>query len=96
MSGPATTPEEPRSATPGEQAAFRLGITVAIDMALAAADAIEARPDAGNVRQQAAVAALQGLAEGLVGAMLEPRDVERHCFGADMNNDRAFGREPVE
>ena len=63
MSGPATTPEEPRSATPGEQAAFRLGITVAIDMALAAADAIEARPDAGKVRQQAAIAALQGLGE---------------------------------
>ena len=74
-----TAPEEPRTATPGEQVAFRLGITVAIDMALAAADAIEARPDAGKVRQQAAIAALQALAEGLTDVML---DVSARCIPA--------------
>ena len=80
MTGPASTPEEPRSATPGEQAAFRLGITVAIDMALAAADTIEIRDDTNRVRQQAAVAALQGLASGLKAAFLDTPDPTARAF----------------
>lgn len=51
--------------TPREQAAFTAGIETARQMALAAAVTIEVRDDAGAVRQKAAVAALQGLAEGL-------------------------------
>jgi hypothetical protein len=51
--------------TPREQAAFAAGIETARQMALTAAVTIEVREDAGAVRQQAAVAALQGLAEGL-------------------------------
>ncbi|MDN3573368.1 hypothetical protein [Methylobacterium longum] len=51
--------------TPREQAAFAAGIETARQMALTAAVSIEVRDDAGAVRQQAAAAALQGLAEGL-------------------------------
>lgn len=60
--------------TPREQAAFAAGIETARQMALTAAVTIEVREDAGAVRQQAAVAALQGLAEGL------------RCIQADLNN----------
>ena len=74
MTEPATMPVEAHTATAREQAAFRLGITVAIDMALAAADAIERRPDANGVRQQAAIAALQGLGDALEAAFLVERD----------------------
>ena len=84
MTDPETAPEEPRSATPGEQAAFRLGITVAIDMALAAADAIEVRPDAGGVRQRAAIAALHGLSEGLKATFL---DAARSCISSVLSDD---------
>ena len=48
-----------------EQAAFTAGIETARQMALTAAVTIEVRDDAQSVRQQAAAAALQGLAEGL-------------------------------
>lgn len=51
--------------TPREQAAFTAGIEAARQAALAAAVTIETRDDANEVRQQAATAALQGLAEGL-------------------------------
>lgn len=51
--------------TPRERAAFAAGIEHARQMALIAAVTIETRDDAGEVRQRAAVAALQGLAEGL-------------------------------
>ncbi|GEP06034.1 hypothetical protein [Methylobacterium oxalidis] len=50
--------------TPREQAAFNAGIEVMRQMAMAAAVTIEIRDDAQEVRQRAAVAALQGLAEG--------------------------------
>ena len=50
-----------------EQAAFTAGIEMAQQMAMVAAVTIEVRDDAGAVRQQAAAAALQGLAEGLRG-----------------------------
>ena len=50
---------------PREQAAFAAGIETARQMALTAAVTGEVRDDAQAVRQQAAAAALQGLAEGL-------------------------------
>ena len=50
--------------TSREHAAFAAGIEAARQMALTAAVTIEICDDAGAVRQQAAVAALQGLAEG--------------------------------
>lgn len=48
-----------------EQAAFAAGIETARQMALTAAVTIETRNDAGELRHRGAVAALQGLAEGL-------------------------------
>lgn len=51
--------------TPREQAAFAAGIEAARQAALVAAVTIEVRDDAGEVRQRAAAAALQGSAEGL-------------------------------
>ena len=77
MTAPETMPDEAYTATARERAAFRLGITVAIDMALATADAIEARPDAGKVRQQAAIAALQGLSEELTTVFLIQSEQEQ-------------------
>lgn len=56
--------------SPKEQAAFAAGIETARQMALTAAVSLEVRDDAGEVRQRAAVAALQGLAEGLKTAFL--------------------------
>ena len=58
-----------------ERAAFNAGIETARQIALTAAVTLEVRDDAGAVRQQAAVAALQGLAAGLRAAFLAP-DVE--------------------
>ncbi|WP_238232486.1 hypothetical protein [Methylobacterium thuringiense] len=51
--------------TPHERAAFHAGIAHAAEMARIAAVSIEIRDDARAVRQQAAAAALHGLAEGL-------------------------------
>ncbi|MCJ2127296.1 hypothetical protein [Methylobacterium sp. E-045] len=51
--------------TPREQAAYLKGIRDARQMAMIAAVTIEARDDHREVRQQAASAALHGLAEGL-------------------------------
>lgn len=50
--------------TPRETAAYHAGIETMRQMALVAAVTIETRPDADGVRQRAAAAALQGLAEG--------------------------------
>jgi hypothetical protein len=58
--------------TPREQAAFVAGIETARQMAMTAAVTIEVRDDAGELRQQAAVAALQGLAGGLKATFLTP------------------------
>ena len=55
-----------------EQAAFNAGIETARQVALTAAVTIEVRDDASELRQQAAVAALQGLAEGLKATFLTP------------------------
>jgi hypothetical protein len=55
-----------------EQTAFAAGIETARQMAMAAAVTIEIRDDAGELRQQAAVAALQGLADGLKATFLTP------------------------
>ena len=57
--------------TSREQAAFAAGIETARHMALTAAVTLEVRDDAREVRQQAAVAALQGLADGLRAAFLQ-------------------------
>lgn len=51
--------------SPRELAAFRAGLRHAADMALIAAMELELRPDAGKLRQRAAIEALRGLAEGL-------------------------------
>lgn len=51
--------------TPRELAAYRAGIRQAAEWALVTALSLELRDDAGELRQQAAVAALRGLAEGL-------------------------------
>jgi len=52
--------------------AFTAGIETARQMALTAAISLEVRSDAVELRQQAAVAALQGLAEGLKATFLTP------------------------
>lgn len=59
--------------TPREQAAFKAGIEVVCQMALTAAVTIEVRDDAGRVQNQAAVAALQALADGTKVLMLGTR-----------------------
>ncbi|MCJ2084655.1 hypothetical protein MKK88_01410 [Methylobacterium sp. E-005] len=51
--------------TPAGSTAFVAGIETARQMALTAAVTMETQDDAAAVRQQAAAAALQGLAEGL-------------------------------
>ncbi|MCC0808055.1 hypothetical protein FPV16_17870 [Methylobacterium sp. W2] len=51
--------------SPREQAAYARGVREARQMAMIAAVTIEARDDHREVRQQAAAAALHGLAEGL-------------------------------
>lgn len=51
--------------TPRDLAAFNAGLRHAADMALISALALELRFDAAHTRQQAAIAALRGLAEGL-------------------------------
>ncbi len=70
--------------TSREQAAFAAGIETARQMALTAAVTIEVRDDAGEVRHRAAVAALQGLAEGLRTLMQTPAtdDPMRRVFEA--------------
>ncbi|KZB99375.1 hypothetical protein AU375_04451 [Methylobacterium radiotolerans] len=71
--------------TPREQAAFAAGIETARQMALTAAVTIEVREDGCEVRQQAAAAALQGLAAGLRAAFLDSQaepDPMRGAFTA--------------
>lgn len=68
-----------------EQAAFVAGIETARQMALTAAVTIEIRSDATELRQQAAVAALQGLAEGLKATFIDaalPSDGSGHASPA--------------
>lgn len=50
--------------TPRERSAFNEGIEAVRQMAMIAAVTIEVRDDAGRVQHQAAVAALQALADG--------------------------------
>lgn len=77
--------------TPREQAAFAAGIEAARQMAMAAAVTIEVRDDAGGVRQRAAVAALQGLAEGLRALTLQPSDPSPHCISAVFSTKSGLG-----
>ena len=58
--------------TPREQAAFIAGIQAARQAAMTAAVTIEVRDDAREVRQQAAAAALHGLAAGLKAVFIDP------------------------
>lgn len=62
--------------SPRELAAYRVGLRHAADMALIAAMTLELRSDAGKLRQQAAIEALRGLADGLK-AEAAPRAGER-------------------
>lgn len=64
--------------TPREQVAFAAGIETARQMALTAAVTIEVREDGREVRQQAAAAALQGLAAGLRAAFLDSHNGHLH------------------
>lgn len=57
--------------TPREQAAFNQGVEAMRQMAMTAAVTIEVRDDAREVRQQAAAAALHGLAEGAKALLLK-------------------------
>lgn len=71
--------------TPREQAAFVARVETARQMALITAMTIETRDGSGIVRDQAAVAALQGLADGLKAAFLDPQpqsDPMRSVFAA--------------
>ena len=72
--------------SPSEQAAFAAGIETARQMALTAAVTIKVRDDAAAVRQQAAAAALQGLAEGLRSLMPEATQAAIRCIPVDRNN----------
>ena len=65
--------------TPRETAAFNAGVEAMRQMAMTAAVSIEVRDDAGAIRQQAAAAALHGLAEGACELMLgqTPDPMER-------------------
>ncbi|SFM90777.1 hypothetical protein [Methylobacterium pseudosasicola] len=58
--------------TARDRSTFNAGIEAARQMALTAAVTLEVRDDARQVRQQAAVAALQGLAAGLHAAFIAP------------------------
>ena len=64
--------------TPRERAAFNAGIEAVRQMAMVSAVTIEVRDDASRVQNQAAVAALQALAEGakdlLLPATPEPQE----------------------
>ncbi|MGU3341620.1 hypothetical protein ACLBXJ_26785 [Methylobacterium mesophilicum] len=53
-----------------ERAAFNAGIEAVRQMAMVSAVTLEVRDDAGRVQNQAAVAALQALAEGARDLML--------------------------
>lgn len=58
--------------TSRERSAYNNGIEAVRQAALIAAVTIEVRDDAGGLRQQAAIAALQGLADGARALMLPP------------------------
>jgi len=73
--------------TRSEQAAFNAGVEAMRQMAMIAAITIENRDDAREVRQQAAVAALHGLAEGAKAVFLEASAPLNYCFPADLNNE---------
>lgn len=83
------------SMTPRERAAFNAGVEAVRQMALVTAVTIEVRDDASRVRHQAAVAALQALAEGARDLLLEATARENHCNPADQNNgtEAGIGRE---
>ena len=73
------------SFTARERAAFTAGIEAARQMALTSAVTIEVRDDAREIRQQAAAAALHGLAAGLRAAFLDSQaepDPVRRAFAA--------------
>ncbi|MCJ2066140.1 hypothetical protein MKK63_26075 [Methylobacterium sp. J-088] len=83
------------SFTARERAAFTAGIETARQMALTAVVTIEVRDDAGRVQHQAAVAALQALAEGTRDLMLEATGIKNHCNPVVQNNgtEAGIGRE---
>jgi len=63
--------------TPRERAAFNAGIEAVRQMAMVSAISLEVRDDAGRVQNQAAVAALQALAEGARALMLRSEPDEQ-------------------
>ena len=56
--------------TPAKRTAYNAGIKAMRQMALAAAVTLETREDGTGLRHQAAIAALQGLAEGAQSLMI--------------------------
>lgn len=71
--------------TPREQAAFNQGVEAMRQMAMTAAVTIEIRDDARAVRQQAAAAALHGLAEGAKALLLETGADQTAGMHANLN-----------
>lgn len=67
--------------TPQERAAYHAGIQAVRHAALIAAVTLEVRPDARGMRQQAAIAALQGLADGACSLMLPDLNTFQQAAG---------------
>lgn len=70
--------------TPREQAFFNAGVEAMRQMAMIAAVSIEVRDDAREIRQQAAAAALHGLAEGAT-ALLMPGFRDQYAPARESN-----------
>ncbi|MCJ2061903.1 hypothetical protein MKK63_04205 [Methylobacterium sp. J-088] len=77
-----------------ERAAFNAGIEAIRQMALTTAITIEVRDDASRVQHQAAVAALQALAEGARDLKLEIPADPAHCISAVFTTGRDPRAEP--
>ena len=75
----------------GERAAYNAGIEAARQMAMVAAVTLEYLDDAREVRQRAAAAALQGLAEGARALMLEATDSSERCISVVLYNGPEAG-----
>jgi len=72
--------------TPRERTALNAGIEAVRQMALVSAVTLEVRDDAGRVQHQAAVAALQALAEGARDLMLQATAVDDRCISVVVYN----------
>jgi len=85
------------SFTSSERAAFNAGIETVRQMALTTAVTLEVWDDAGRFQNQAAVAALQALAEGARDLMLQATSADDRCTSVVIYNgpEAAIGHEAV-